>query len=216
MVTIDEWRERREAGQYIPPGAEEALRKLEEEARETETDSSSVSPPDLVPQSKHGGGPRTPEGKKASSRNATKHGILSPDPTAKGEEPEDWRAFLDANRESLGPKTAFEEELVYSISVDQWNLRRVVKSMTALIEVRQDKAPFPRFRTVYENRAMAYWSEDKRRALLENEKNTEAAKAFFPEDAEMDRLLRYQTTLERSIDRKLRWYAEQRRIRKSA
>ena len=58
---------------------------------------------------KRGGGPRTPEGKRRSSRNAVKHGVFSRSPVVGGELDRDWLRHLEGMRKSFHPATEYEE-----------------------------------------------------------------------------------------------------------
>jgi hypothetical protein len=74
-----------------------------------------------------GGGPKTPGGKKAVSRNAVTHGLYSLDPTAGGEAPENYAVFRDGIRESIRPTNMLLEELTEELAVTTWRLMRVVR-----------------------------------------------------------------------------------------
>jgi hypothetical protein len=93
---------------------------------------------------KHGGGPRTPSGKAASSRNARKHGILSPSPVAGGESQEDWEAFLGSMQERHPPFDLYEEEIVSHIADEFWSLRRITRQIRDLIDLRTNAIDPPR------------------------------------------------------------------------
>ena len=71
-------------------------------------------------------GPKTPEGKARSSRNAVKHGIRSPHPfIIEGvESPEEWEELKLGIIESWQPVGMQELELAINIAWDHWNLRR--------------------------------------------------------------------------------------------
>jgi hypothetical protein len=84
----------------------------------------------------HGGGPRTPAGKKVSSRNSTRHGITSISPVAGGESEEEWLAFLAGIRAALKPVGALEEEIVYNIAIALWQKRRIVRATSGYIDTR--------------------------------------------------------------------------------
>jgi len=71
-------------------------------------------------------GPRTPEGKAASSRNATTHGLLSGKALLPGEEWEDLLAFEANLCAELGPVGELEQLLVDRIISNAWRLRRVL------------------------------------------------------------------------------------------
>ena len=71
-------------------------------------------------------GPKTENGKKASSRNALKHGLRTMLPVVKGIElPELWQEHLDGMIESLQPEGYHEAELARRIAELLWRLRRV-------------------------------------------------------------------------------------------
>ncbi|MEX2160004.1 MAG: hypothetical protein WEB04_11440 [Dehalococcoidia bacterium] len=73
-----------------------------------------------------GGGPRTPEGKAISSKNAAKHGLRSPHPfIIQGvESPEEWDEFKFGVIESWQPAGMQELELAINIAFGYWKLRR--------------------------------------------------------------------------------------------
>ncbi|MFZ1683129.1 MAG: hypothetical protein WAU88_03270 [Candidatus Zixiibacteriota bacterium] len=82
-------------------------------------------------------GPKTEEGKAASSRNATKHGLYSkhiilnsPHHT---ENPEEFEQLLDSLIEELQPETIFQHHLVRKIAFCIWRSRRAVLAETAQI-----------------------------------------------------------------------------------
>lgn len=74
------------------------------------------------------GGPRTPAGKARSSRNATRHGLLSGAVVVDWSDFEDPKEFerLRANlRQDLAPEGTLEELLVEKIAVGFWRLQRM-------------------------------------------------------------------------------------------
>jgi hypothetical protein len=77
-------------------------------------------------------GPKTPEGKARSSRNARKHGLLSKDITLPEENPGDFRQLLQAYCDDLQPVGETEEFLVHEIATCQWRLERARRSDTGL------------------------------------------------------------------------------------
>src|SRR3979411_3186203 len=80
-------------------------------------------------------GPKTAEGKEASSRNAIKHGL-----TARHililqcESPEDYRAMLAEHIVIHQPVTPPEKELVDQMTIARWRIRRFVAAETDLID----------------------------------------------------------------------------------
>jgi hypothetical protein len=84
-------------------------------------------------------GPKTPEGKARSSRNARKHGLLSKDITLPEENPEDFRQLLQAYCDDLQPVGETEEFLVHEIATCQWRLERARRSDTGLWRAQMSK-----------------------------------------------------------------------------
>lgn len=90
-------------------------------------------------------GPKTPQGKARSSRNACKHGLLSRDTVLPHENPREFNALLDSFRLAFRPKDDFQEVLVAQMATAQWRLRRVTRIEKGLIatrinDLRQDRA----------------------------------------------------------------------------
>jgi hypothetical protein len=85
---------------------------------------------DVAAKPKRGGGPKTPEGKRASSRNATRHGIYSGDTVIGDERFEDWQVCLSGYRQSLQPQGAFEEDLVEQVARNRWKRGRLERYVT--------------------------------------------------------------------------------------
>jgi uncharacterized protein (TIGR03435 family) len=73
-------------------------------------------------------GPITPEGKARSSRNALKHGLTASFHPLPGESRTALQAFLAAHRTTYRPVGPLEEELVHSLAVTRWRLRRIVNA----------------------------------------------------------------------------------------
>src|ERR1039458_4469977 len=71
-------------------------------------------------------GPRTTEGKAASSRNALKHGLCADQHPLPGEDPEGFRLLLDDLFGRFRPVGDGEETLVLRIAADQWRLDRAL------------------------------------------------------------------------------------------
>ena len=80
-------------------------------------------------------GPKSPEGKAASARNALKHGILSkaviPPALEKYESRHEYDALLASFVESLAPEGAVEEMLVERIATSYWRLGRLLRAEAA-------------------------------------------------------------------------------------
>ena len=80
-------------------------------------------------------GPKTPEGKEASSRNAIKHGMTARNTfILECENKEDYREFLAEHIAIHQPVTAPEKELVDQMAIARWRIRRFVNAETVLID----------------------------------------------------------------------------------
>jgi hypothetical protein len=69
-------------------------------------------------------GPKSPEGKARSSRNALKHGLLSEHILHFGEDPEELDAFREEMMEDLAPEGAVERFVADHVVESAWRLRR--------------------------------------------------------------------------------------------
>jgi hypothetical protein len=72
-------------------------------------------------------GPQTAEGKRASSRNATRHGILSRLPVLPFEQAEDWNAHREAVLEDCNAEGYVETLFAERVALDFWRLTRVAR-----------------------------------------------------------------------------------------
>jgi hypothetical protein len=79
-------------------------------------------------------GPRTARGKRASSKNATRHGILSRSPVIGSESERDWEEHLRGIRASLRPVGQYEEVLVHRAALNRWRRARVDEWANGVIE----------------------------------------------------------------------------------
>src|ERR1700686_797619 len=69
-------------------------------------------------------GPTTPQGKAASSRNATSHGLSAADPVLPHEDRAQFSALLERYQSDFSPATAHEEFLVAQMAGARWKLDR--------------------------------------------------------------------------------------------
>jgi hypothetical protein len=131
-------------------------------------------------------GPKTPEGKARSARNAVKHGLLSRRPVLPEEDGEQFEELRTNLFAELWPETALEKLLVHRLAGVQWRLARIPTLEAELFE---------RFRV----------------DPLGNDEGLGAAWArdAGPYGGALTRLARYETMLERSAVRLL---AELRRL----
>src|SRR5436853_221762 len=79
-------------------------------------------------------GPSTPEGKAASKMNAVKHGILSREVLASGEDHQELTALQEWFEKDLQPVGPMEAMLVGQIVATHWRLRRVLAAESGEIK----------------------------------------------------------------------------------
>ena len=80
-------------------------------------------------------GPKTPEGKEASSRNSIKHGLTTHKTyILKCENADEFKEFLAEHNTIHQPATLPEKELVEQMAIARWRIRRFVTSETVLID----------------------------------------------------------------------------------
>ncbi len=82
-------------------------------------------------------GPRSAEGRRASSRNSQRHGLLAKEALLGDEDAAEFRALQDRMYEDLSPVGAVEELLVDRITSLAWRLRRVMRVESGLLEYRR-------------------------------------------------------------------------------
>ena len=80
-------------------------------------------------------GPKTPEGKEASSRNSIKHGLTSRKTfILQSESVDDYRAMVAEHIAIHQPATPPEKELVQQMAIARWRIRRFVAAETVLFD----------------------------------------------------------------------------------
>src|SRR2546421_1228682 len=82
--------------------------------------------------SKFSTGPRTPEGKAASSLNATSAGFFAAEPVLPHEDRNQFNGLLDRYSSDFSPVTAHEEFLVSQMAGARWKLDRVERIEVAM------------------------------------------------------------------------------------
>jgi hypothetical protein len=124
----------------------------------------------------HSTGPATETGKAASSRNAVRHGLTSKQIVMPGEDPAEYDALRESLIEQFAPAGEIERTLVEEIAAGSWRLARARRHETAILKklVGDAKDPDEAF-----------------------------AELFLEKPKEVERLLRYITTIERSYYRAL-------------
>jgi hypothetical protein len=125
-------------------------------------------------------GPKTPEGKAVSARNATRHGLLSRLPVLPEEDGEAFERLRENLLCELIPVTQLEKLIVARLAAVQWRLARVPQLEAELLE-------------------------RLRRDVLGNDEGLGAAWARDngPYGGALSRLTRYETALERNAARLL-------------
>src|SRR5437660_1380598 len=93
--------------------------------------------------SKNSTGPRTPEGKAASSQNGKTHGFNAADPVLPNEDRSEFNALRQRYTSEIAPKTAHEKFLVSQMTGARWKLDRLESmevAMFAALESPNDPA----------------------------------------------------------------------------
>jgi hypothetical protein len=84
---------------------------------------------------KHGGGPKTPEGKQRSSLNATRHGLLARAVVLPTEKPDAFHEMLNEYIREFAPRTRFENDLVEELAATRWRLQRIWAMENTAIQI---------------------------------------------------------------------------------
>ena len=121
-------------------------------------------------------GPTSTAGKAVSSRNSVRHGLTSKQVVLPGEDPAEYDALRDSLIEQFAPVDEIERTLVEEVAAGSWRLSRARRHETAILNKLIGAA---------ENPDQAF------------------AELFVEKPKEVDRLLRYITTIERSYYRAL-------------
>ncbi len=150
-------------------------------------------------------GPRTPEGKARSSRNAVKHGLYSASLVVADEMLADWQTFLDAFVESLRPETGAETELACRAASILWRLRRVPvaeANLTARDAARE--ALYAERRRRYRKEGQDYEQPDTYYAsVLPSPAPEEPPPLPIPNADHLETISRYENRLHRQLERTL-------------
>lgn len=87
---------------------------------------------------KRGGGPQTREGKEASSKNATKHGVLAKTQILPDEDPQEYESLKQAWRARAEANNLLSETLVEHIARAHWVLKRAERRLMQAEECEWD------------------------------------------------------------------------------
>src|SRR4051812_30960485 len=88
-------------------------------------------------------GPKTQEGKRASSRNATRHGLTGSQIVIAGEDPAAYEQMRQGLQESYAPANEAERILVDQIAANAWRLERSQRLESALFRKLTEGAANP-------------------------------------------------------------------------
>src|ERR1051325_191722 len=178
-------------------------------------------------------GPRTPEGKARSSRNATSHGIFCRDLVLSGEDADVFHALREAFLLRFSPQDHVELSLVDRIVECQWKLRRLQEAEGCLIESRAQRIDDHAEQKMQDlildideeenEKDLDAEERQQRRALdrvseLVTHKATAAMSvALLMEESNsaLDRLSRYQQRLENAIHRAMKELRELRKDKRA-
>lgn len=148
-------------------------------------------------------GPRTATGKDRSRHNALKHGIFSKMVLLKGEPQSDFDALLNGLRTDLRPEGMLESILVEKLASLIWRQRRLLMAEGA--EIRKGTEFFHVIDLVDDFEAKPERAAEK--------KKLSAIARNVPDGPQLDRLLRYEASLERTFDRALSQLERLQRMR---
>jgi len=129
------------------------------------------------------GGVKTSDGKAISKMNATKHGILSKEVLLDTESKSVFDSFYEELRASLNPQTSLEAILSDRIIVNFWRLKRI-------IDIEKNTMEWNREATLDDWDIGGNSDQSLRKAIKSMIVNFD-----------IDKILRYETTIERSIQR---------------
>jgi hypothetical protein len=89
-------------------------------------------------------GPRTPAGRAVSSRNATRHGVLSAAVVvADGESPDEFNALREGLQQEFAPEGVVEATLVDQLAILIWRNRRLADPERAMLNAGRAEANDP-------------------------------------------------------------------------
>ena len=133
-------------------------------------------------------GPRTPSGKEIAARNAMKHGLRARELVLYDESVEAYEAFVDELNLALEPGDEFEEHIVERIALCAWRLKRAGRIEAAVINDIAQGSPF-------------------------GNRKVELSSPFIHRDDTIRTIARYETTLDRALERAHRLLERHRKAR---
>jgi hypothetical protein len=152
-------------------------------------------------------GLRTEEGKRASRRNALRHGLTAETVIDGLEDSEDYRGFEASVISDYDAQTAVQRELVLRLASPLWRLRRIISIETDLLRIQSEilrdrRGDIGRFHNELQGRSLEDTNADGGEGLSLSHTNTGARELTycFPRVANLDngvfeRLGRYKVVL---------------------
>jgi hypothetical protein len=141
-------------------------------------------------------GPKTLEGKKSSSQNALKHGLTAESHVLPGEPEEDFQELLQSHENTYHPANAVEKDLVDTMALARWRLRRMATLETSLLET-----------------GLALSKEDIDERFDDVSDQSRMAFAFKEQSKSLTLLMRYEASLTRLHDRTYKHLKELQKLR---
>ena len=132
-------------------------------------------------------GPKTAEGKAKSSQNALRHGLTANSPTLPTESEDDFQTLLDAYLDRYHPADAIETELVQTLAITRWRLRRVGMIESCMLENEMEQS----------RRHLSWLFEE----LGDENRVAFAFRNLANDGRALDLLIRYEASLTRAYDR---------------
>jgi hypothetical protein len=169
-------------------------------------------------------GPKTSRGKAVVRFNALRHGLLARDAVLPGEDADAFEDLLNRIRSDLSPIGPIEELLVDRVANAMWRLRRLVRAETALFRWRLHALKTNRLAdlarsfeeslvdrlsitTITDRASHTEVMEARSRAASERDRDEVLIECTIDADAKdgdaFGKLMRYETSLERSLFRTL-------------
>ena len=138
-------------------------------------------------------GPKTAQGKAASSKNALRHGLTANYAVTTLESQDDFELLLDSYQDRYQPSDGVEMELVQTLAITRWRLRRIGLLETNLID---------------NELALSGEDIDKEFSRISDDGRLACVFAKLAEGKALSLLIRYEGALNRVYDRTLKQLAE--------
>jgi hypothetical protein len=133
-------------------------------------------------------GPRSEAGKMASSRNNLRHGLCAKQIVLPGEKAADYEALRQELHSDYAPANTAEATLVDQIAEHTWRLQRVRRAETAMFE----------------------------KLMRDMDDDLAIARAIANPEGDLDRIRRYEVTIERSYHRAIEQLRKLQKERRAA